>query len=197
MKKILLLLVLLTFSCNQKAKKEQSSKADTQPNSVTKKDETPKELSLAKSLTKNGFHLFNGNEAAPEIKATDLNGKVVKLSDYKGKLVLLNFWATWCPPCIEEMPSMEQLYDKFKDKDFALLAVSFEDKLKVKEFINLNEYKFTALVGQSETVTDYGVSNIPATFIVGKDGKLIAGIVGGLDWYSEPIILLFQKLIAM
>ena len=113
------------------------------------------------------------------IESTDftlktLDGKDVSLSDYQGKIVFLNFWATWCPPCRGEMPSMEQLYQKFKDKDFVMLAVDLrEDKDAVEKFIEEYKLNFPVLLDSKGKVgRTYMVTNIPTTYLISNQGNL-------------------------
>ncbi|MBN1468859.1 MAG: TlpA family protein disulfide reductase [Fusobacteriaceae bacterium] len=130
-----------------------------------------------------------GNEA-PNIKITDLNGKTVNLKDYRGKTVLLNFWATWCPPCRAEMPYLEEVWVKNK-KDITILAVSIDEDstANVKKFIKDGKYTFPVFHDKKgDTVSTYLIKNIPTTYIINKDGIIIDKIVGGIDWtkYKFP-----------
>ena len=127
----------------------------------------------------------------------DLNGKRVMLSDFKGKIVFLNFWATWCPPCREEMPSMQKLYTRFKDKDFAMLAVSMKEPASVvKKFFKDNSLTFTALLdSDGELMTPFGVRAIPTTYIIDRDGAIIGKAFGPRKWYDQKAIALFEDLI--
>ena len=130
---------------------------------------------------------------APDFTFPGLDGKMVSLSDYRGKVVLVNIWATWCPPCVEEMPSMEQLYQKLKGKDFEILAVSI-DSLGVKAvapFMKKHKLTFPALINSAGTLrTSYRTTGIPESFIINKDGILVEKIIGPRDW-TRPAILSF------
>ncbi len=130
---------------------------------------------------------------APDFKFPGLDGKMSSLSDYRGKVVLVNIWATWCPPCVEEMPSMEKLYQKLKDKDFEILAVSI-DSLGVNAvapFMKKHKLTFPALIDSSGTIrTTYRTTGIPESFIIDKNGILIEKIVGPRDW-ARPAISSF------
>ena len=107
-----------------------------------------------------------------------------KLSDLRGSVVFLNFWATWCGPCRAEMPSMESLYNKYKEKGFVMLAVNCGEKTEdVLTF--RDEYNFSfpiALDDDGKVSTSYGVQAIPTTFIIDRDGNIIARLVGSIDW---------------
>jgi peroxiredoxin len=130
---------------------------------------------------------------APDFTFPGLDGKMVSLSDYRGKVVLVNIWATWCPPCVEEMPSMEKLYQKLKGKDFEILAVSI-DSLGVKAvapFMKKHKLTFPALIDSAGTLrTSYRTTGIPESFIIDKDGILVEKIIGPRDW-TRPAILSF------
>jgi peroxiredoxin len=130
---------------------------------------------------------------APDFTFPGLDGKMVSLSDYRGKVVLVNIWATWCPPCVEEMPSMEKLYQKLKGKDFEILAVSI-DSLEAKvvaPFMKKHKLTFPALIDSSGTIRKtYRATGIPESFIIDKNGILIEKIIGPRDW-TRPAILSF------
>jgi peroxiredoxin len=126
-----------------------------------------------------------------------LNGETAGLSAYKGKVVLLNFWATWCPPCRAEMPSMETLYQRFKDQGLEILAVNGgEDNATVQKFLQNNRYSFPVLMDTKNEVNRlYGIEAIPTTFILDKEGKIIARIVGSLRWDNSKIIAAIETLL--
>jgi thiol-disulfide isomerase/thioredoxin len=127
-----------------------------------------------------------------------LNGETQRLSGLKGKVVFLNFWATWCPPCRSEMPDMEKLYQRFKNEGLEFLTVNIqENKRDVEAF--MKEYKLSfpvALDSQGEVATAYGIRGIPTTYIISKDGRIIAAAVGGREWYSEEMINAFRALLS-
>jgi peroxiredoxin len=127
----------------------------------------------------------------------DLTGKRVMLSDFKGKILFLNFWTTWCPTCREEMPSMQKLYTRFTDKDFAMLAVSVKEPASVvKKFFKDYSLTFTALLdSDGELMTQYGVRAIPTTYIIDRDGAIIGKAFGPRKWYGQKAIALFEHLI--
>jgi peroxiredoxin len=127
----------------------------------------------------------------------DLYGKKVILSDFKGKIVFLNFWATWCPSCREEMPSMQKLYTRFKDKDFAVVAVSMNEPASVvKKFFKDYNLTFTSLLdSEGETGARFGVRAIPMTFILGRNGGIIGKAFGPRKWNSKKSMALFEYVI--
>ena len=134
-----------------------------------------------------------------DFNLSDLNGKRVMLSDFKGKIVFLNFWTTWCPPCREEMPSMQKLYTRFKDKDFAMLAVSVKEPAPVvKNFFKDYSLTFTALLdSDGELMTSYRVRAIPATYIIDRDGAIIGKALGPRKWDDQKAMALFEHLISV
>jgi peroxiredoxin len=132
---------------------------------------------------------------APDFSFPDLDGKIVSLSDYKGKLVLLNIWATWCRPCVSEMPSMEKLYNKFKKEDFEILAVSIDTKGKkvVAPFMELHNLSFKALLDTQGTIQEaYRTTGIPESFIIDKNGVIIKKVIGPLNWSAPKVFQYFQ-----
>ena len=138
------------------------------------------------------------NMPAPDFTFPGLDGKMVSLSDYKGKVVLLNIWATWCPPCVEEMPSMERLYQKFKGQNFEILAVSIDEPgLKVvAPFMKKSNLTFPALIDSEGAIKAvYGITGIPESFIIDKQGNLIKKIMGPVDWATRDIFRFFSEVI--
>jgi peroxiredoxin len=119
---------------------------------------------------------------APEIALEDLQGHQVRLSDLRGKVVLLNFWATWCKPCKEEMPAMQASYDKLRDKGFVVLAINeLEDTERVAEHIRTHHHTFPVVMDHSNTVANrYGVVGLPASFLIDPQGIVRERISGSL-----------------
>lgn len=136
--------------------------------------------------------------AAPDFVLKSVDGKDVRLSDYKGRVVLLNFWATWCPPCRSEMPSIESLSRKMNEYDFVILAVSIDgfETSQLKNIVSPNHYTFTVLHDPEQKVADiYLISGIPTTYIIDKDGVIIDKSVGAEYWDSEDRIRQFMSLV--
>ena len=119
---------------------------------------------------------------APEIVLKDLQGRDVKLSDLRGKVVLVNFWATWCKPCKEEMPAMQASYDKLRDKGFVVLAVNeLEDTARVAEHIRTHKHTFEVVMDHNNQVANmYGVVGLPASFLIDPQGIVRERISGSL-----------------
>jgi thiol-disulfide isomerase/thioredoxin len=130
--------------------------------------------------------------AAPGFSLADMDGERHALADYRGQVILLNFWATWCPPCRHEMPAMERLYQHFRDKGFVVLAVNqWEDPDLVFAYTGeLNVFpSFPILFDPQSTVSqDYGVKGLPTSFVIDRDGRLVYRAIGGRD-FDHPEIL--------
>ncbi len=126
-------------------------------------------------------------DIAPDFKLEDTKGNQVSLSELRGKVVLVNFWATWCPPCTEEMPSMEELNKALANEDFVMLAINTEEKGRtvVPEFLKKTPYSFPILYDdKGEVQKQYGVYKFPESFIINKEGVVDQKIIGPLHWSS-------------
>jgi peroxiredoxin len=141
---------------------------------------------------------IKGNKKAPDFSLKDLNGKKFEMKQFKGKVIFLNFWATWCGPCKEEMPGLEVLHRQFKEKNFVLLTISvdYEGMKPVREFIDKHQYTFPVLLDpKSETLDPFEVKGIPTTFLVDKNGRMIGKAIGSRDWKSPEVMSLLNLLI--
>ena len=135
---------------------------------------------------------------APDFRLPGLDGKMVSLSEHRGKVVLVNIWATWCPPCVDEMPSMEKLYQQFKGKDFEILAVSVDASgaETVIPFMKKHNLTFPALVDTQGAIRNtYKTTGVPESFIINRQGLLVKKIIGPLDWASPEVLGFFRELI--
>jgi peroxiredoxin len=140
---------------------------------------------------------IKGDKKVLDFSLEDLNGKKVGLKQFKGKVVFLNFWATWCGPCREEMPGLEVLHQRFKEKNFVLLSVSvdYEGAKPVREFINKHRYSFPVLLDpKCETLDLFEVKGIPTTFIIDKKGRMVGRAIGPRDWKSPDVFSLINLL---
>jgi peroxiredoxin len=138
------------------------------------------------------------NKRAPNFSLRDLNGNVVEFKNFKGKLIFLTFWATWCGPCKKEMPSLEALYQQFKYKDFSIvsIALDYEKSSSVKEFIKKNGYTFPVLVDpKNHTVDLFQVKGIPTTILIDKQGMIIGKAMGPREWNKPEVISLINILL--
>ncbi|WP_170232881.1 TlpA disulfide reductase family protein [Desulfuromonas acetexigens] len=128
---------------------------------------------------------------APDIQLVDLNGKTVTLEQFRGKVVMLNFWATWCPPCRAEMPAMQRLNDKMAGLDFVMLALNVEPdgEHTVPNFLQGKSYTFPILLDPGAKAQNrYGVFRFPETLIIGKDGIILNHILGAREWDDSSTV---------
>jgi thiol-disulfide isomerase/thioredoxin len=135
---------------------------------------------------------------APEISVVALaDGKALKLSDLKGKVVMLNFWATWCPPCREEIPSMMKLNTLMNGKPFQMLAVSIDEggKPAIEAFFKSSRFLLPTYIDESgASAKAYGITGVPESFIIDKQGVLVKKIVGGAAWDSAEAVSFLEGL---
>lgn len=137
-------------------------------------------------------------DLAPDFQLLDTKGNTVTLSELRGKVVMVNFWATWCPSCKQEKPSMERLNKMMADEDFVMLAINTEENGPsiVPDFLKRNPLEITVLYDDQGTVKQqYGVYKLPESFIIDKNGIVDQKIIGPLDWSSPQTIAYFQRLI--
>lgn len=127
--------------------------------------------------------------SAEDFQLVDLDGKSQSLSQYRGKVVLVNFWATWCKPCTTEMPAMQATYDKLRDKGFVVLAINeLEDEAKVREHIKQYGHTFPVLMDRDNKVANqFGVFGLPVSVFIDEKGVVREYIKGGL--LTEQVIL--------
>lgn len=126
------------------------------------------------------------NAPTPDFDLATPDGKKISLKSFRGKVVLLNFWASWCVPCREEMPAMEKLYQEYKDKNFVILAVAVKDR-KQDAIDFIKELKITypiALDPEAQVGSLYGAWGLPATYLIGPKGEGLARGWGPAEWYS-------------
>ncbi|HEU0123081.1 MAG TPA: redoxin domain-containing protein [Bryobacteraceae bacterium] len=130
-------------------------------------------------------------KSAPDFTLKDADGKVVKLSDYKGKVVLLNFWATWCGPCKIEIPWFVEFEQNYRDKGFAVLGVSMDEDgwESVKPYLAANKVNYRVVIGDDMTAQKYGgVESLPTSFIVDQEGRTAVvhiGLVSKKDYKND------------
>ena len=116
----------------------------------------------------------------------DLQGQEIDFNQSKNKVVLINFWATWCPPCIAEMPSLQKLYDDYKDQvDFYFVSNEKGDVLK--SFLEKNKYQFKVQIPKTEYPEIFDVSSIPRTFLIDRSGSIVMDKAGAANWNSKAV----------
>jgi peroxiredoxin len=127
----------------------------------------------------------------------DLHGRRVRLSDFKGKVVFLNFWTTWCPQCRVELPALEKLDRRFRNRAFAMLAVSLgEPASKVSRFVKRQKLSFRVLLDTDGRVgRRFGIHSIPTTIIIDQNGAMIGKAIGSRPWDSPAALTLFEQLL--
>lgn len=126
-------------------------------------------------------------------------GATVRLADFQGKVIFLNFWATWCPPCKEEMPAMERLYRRLKARGFVVLAVSIDtpgSEAQVAAFLREHQLTYpVALDAKMEVARLYGVRALPSTYLIDREGRIVAMALGARAWDSPEAVALMESLL--
>ncbi|MDP1769172.1 MAG: TlpA disulfide reductase family protein [Nitrospirota bacterium] len=145
------------------------------------------------------YELLTVGKAAPDFALTDLNDKPQRLSDFRGKVVFLNFWATWCKPCREEMPSMEVLHKNFEKDGLVVLAVSIDRVTTTKDippFIKGMNLTFPVLIDSwGKTDKPYKRMGVPETFIIDQQGVIREIVIGPRDWTRLESLQVLTKLL--
>lgn len=139
------------------------------------------------------------NAAAPDFTLKDLTGKNISLSDYRGKVVLLEFWATWCPPCKAALPALLALNKKYEPKGFTVIGLSIDTDSdvseKLRQFSALHTITYPILLADEETQKKYNIVSIPTSFLIGKDGKVIDIYRGYSEEFDNKVSAQIEKLL--
>jgi thiol-disulfide isomerase/thioredoxin len=138
-----------------------------------------------------------GKQARLDFTVKDMNGASVNFASYKGKIILLNFWATWCEPCRHEMPSIERLREKLAGKPFAVFAVNVDEPdARVRTFLTQTGLSLPVLMDPNKKVTrDWKVRVLPTTFVIGPDGRTRYRLVGDIDWSHGSVVGIITRLL--
>jgi len=139
---------------------------------------------------------LNDKKAAVNFKLQDMDGKTHQLSDYKGQPVIINFWATWCPPCREELPSMNRGWAKIKSEGIAMIAINVgEDEDTIFTFTGDYPIDFTVLLDQSgEVINQWPIKGLPTTFVIDPQGRIVYRAIGGRQWDADELLNLVRAL---
>ena len=181
MKKVIFNILFLVVFCSCQAKTQ-----DKPSNDISKLFADAGINLLKEAVTPEDFTLpLMAPASMPVVTPDAVNlSKTQSLGELKGKVVFLNFWATWCGPCREEMPSMEALHKRYGEKGFEILAVNcMEDADAAFNFMRNNRLTFPVVLDQDGKVSGkYGIRGIPTTYLINREGKIIARVVGSLNW---------------
>jgi len=129
-------------------------------------------------------------DLAPGFTLPDLEGQMHGLDDLRGRVVVLNYWATWCPPCVDEMPSLQKLHETLDAKGLSVIAVSVDERFEdIVRFVDAFELTFTILHDEGmKTARAYQTFKYPETYIIGRDGRVKSKVVGERDWVAPSVI---------
>ncbi len=133
----------------------------------------------------------------PALALKDLDGRPHRLADYKGQVVLINFWATWCAPCRDEMPSIQRLKEKLDGRPFVVLAVNLDEpESRIRKFLSEMRLDFVVLLDPERWVAKAWEARIlPASFIIGTDGRVRYTLVGEINWDNEHVVARITELL--
>lgn len=134
-----------------------------------------------------GFGKIKGQSSsspAPDFALPDLEGKTVRLSDFKGKVIILDFWATWCPPCVHEIPHFIELYEQYKESGFQMIGIAIQSgsESNIRQFVEKHGINYLILMGNREITREYGnINAIPTTFLIDRQGRIVQKYIGYRD----------------
>lgn len=136
-------------------------------------------------------------DSAPDFQITADDGKKISRSDFGGRLLVLNFWATWCPPCIQEMPSLDAFQQRMRGKGVVVLGISVDkNERSYREFLRRAKVSFiTARDPEAEISSSYGTFKYPETYVIDRQGKVLEKFIGPEDWLAPQLIARIEKLL--
>lgn len=141
---------------------------------------------------------YRGKTKPQAFALRDVNGKLYSVSDFTGKVTVINFWATWCPPCVEEIPSLNRLREKMKNKQFQLISINYAESPKqIRDFMQQVKVDFPVLVDpEGKMAKQWRVIAFPSTFVIGPDGKIKYGVNAAIHWDTDEVINKLNKLLS-
>ncbi len=144
-----------------------------------------------------GNKIIGVGDRAPEVSLQAIDGRTVRLAEYRGKVVLVHFWATWCPPCVEELPTLERFSRQVLGSDIEVLAISVDESGEsLKDFLNKNKVHFPVLRDPDRAAAgSYGTLKFPETYVVGRDGVVRYKVIGPMDWSLRSNVELVRALL--
>lgn len=171
---ILSLLLAFALNCSENKSKETAQNSENIEYGF---------VTDGKSIAENNVSDYNFlNQEAPNFQWKDENGKIKSIKDFKGKVVIIDFWATWCPPCRAEIPHFIELAKEYRGKDFVMLGVSVDEgKSVVEKYVKSYKMNYLQVVVKADVISAYGVQPIPTSFILNKEGKIVNRFLGYRD----------------
>jgi peroxiredoxin len=156
----------------------------------------PFAMAEERPLTSSGLQRPEGVKLAPPFLLKDLDGKEQALDDYKGRVILIHFWATWCVPCKDELPTLRALWERLKDRGFAVVAIAADSKKAVLPFTKEHGLRFPVLIDQyGSALRAYRAWALPASYVVGKAGTIEWIALGPRDWTSPEVTDVIEGLL--
>jgi thiol-disulfide isomerase/thioredoxin len=174
----IIITTLFTVSCNNGTTKNQENKPEYTPEQVVEQVIEPQKEEPKRSLEEMTYN---------EVPFLNLDKSELKISDFKGKRVLLNFWATWCRPCVAEMPSINKAYEILKGENYIFLAASNERISKINGFAQKEKYNFTFIKADDE-FRPFNIRAIPTTLIFDTNGEVALTLTGSMAWDEKEIL---------
>lgn len=149
--------------------------------------------SLGDAVIPQGFQKPAFLREAPDFRLRDLDGKRRGLADYRGKVILLHFWATWCEPCKKEIPALKRLYEGYHERGLVVNAVAADNEKAVRPFVKTYDVRFPVLIDQyGSALRSYRVRGLPSSYLIGRSGKVAGSVTGPVDW-ERPDVLAFLE----